>query len=376
MVVLLGLLGGSIAFAQQVADIQKAIQRSGAGWVAGETSMTRLSPAERMKRVGLILPKVTGKERLLAPETKATPPYLDWRKNGGHYVTPARNQGTCTSCWAFATTAALESVTIISSRTPGVDLDLSEQVLLSCSGAGNCESGGSIDTASNYLRSTGLPLESCYPYGGTNGNCGSACANWQASAYKIPSWSWVATTSPTVEGIKNALFTKGPLLTTMAVYDDFYAYVSGIYRYTTGNLAGNHAVLIVGYDDIGQYFIVKNSWGTTWGESGYFKIAYSEMSTVANFGDYTIAYGAPNPACSSFLSQSFTSAGGTGSVSVSFPSKYSWTAESNNSWITISSGSSGAGDGMVVFSVSPPKKRPCQCSPWLSVPWLLMVWFY
>ena len=74
MMVLLGLLGGSVSFAQQVADIQKAIQRSGANWVAGETSMTRLSPAERMKRVGLILPKVTGKEKLLAPETKATRP--------------------------------------------------------------------------------------------------------------------------------------------------------------------------------------------------------------------------------------------------------------------------------------------------------------
>jgi len=261
MVVLLGLLGGSIAFAQQVADIQRAIQRSGAGWVAGETSMTRLSPAERMKRVGLVLPKVTGKEKLLVPETKATPPYLDWRDNGGNYVTPIRNQGGCASCWAFATTAALESVTIISSRTPAVDLDLAEQILLSCSGAGNCESGGSIDTASNYIRSTGLPLESCYPYGGTNGNCGSACANWQASAYKIPSWSWVATTSPTVEAIKNALFTKGPLVSTMVVHDDFYAYTGGIYRYTTGNTAANHAVLIVGYDDIEQYFIVKNSWG-------------------------------------------------------------------------------------------------------------------
>jgi hypothetical protein len=96
----------------------------------------------------------------------------------------------------------------MANHTPGTNLDLSEQVMVSCGGAGSC-SGGSIDTASNFIKSTGLPVESCYPYTGTNGACSNACANWQSSTYRISSWQYVATTQPTVDGIKNALTRAG-----------------------------------------------------------------------------------------------------------------------------------------------------------------------
>ena len=65
----------------------------------------------------------------------ALPSHIDWRDNGGNYVTPIRDQKSCGSCWAFATTAALESATLITLGTPGVDLNLAEQMLVSCSGA-------------------------------------------------------------------------------------------------------------------------------------------------------------------------------------------------------------------------------------------------
>jgi len=61
----------------------------------------------------------------------------------------------------------------------------------------------------------------------------------------------------------------------------------------TGSLSGYHAVLIIGYDDVGQYFVVKNSWGTWWGESGFFKIAYAELNSLTKFGKWTIAYVLP-----------------------------------------------------------------------------------
>ncbi len=148
---------------------------------------------------------------------------------------------------------------------------------------------GYISYASDYIRNTGLPLETCYPYTATDGSCGSACCTYQTSTYQIASWAYVTTTSPTVSAIRDALVSYGPLVTTMDVYEDFYSYSSGVYSYATGAYEGGHAVLIVGYSDAGQYFIVKNSWGAGWGESGYFKIAYSELGTVVSFGDYTIA---------------------------------------------------------------------------------------
>ena len=103
----------------------------------------------------------------------------------------------------------------------------------------------------------------------------------------------------------------------MDVYEDFYSYSSGVYSYTTGAYEGGHAVLIVGYSDAGQYFIVKNSWGAGWGESGYFKIAYSEISSVVEFGYYTIRY--TGSSCSYSItpsSQSLSQPAGSGSVTV------------------------------------------------------------
>jgi C1A family cysteine protease len=285
----------SFAFASQeeIDDINNAIKAKGAQWTAGETSISKLSKEERKMRLGLIKPNAHQSDAAAAPDmfssamTTAAPASFDWKALG--YVTPVRDQGNCGSCWAFATTAALESN--LMSKGMIIDAaDCAEQILVSCSGAGSC-SGGYIDDASDYIRNTGLPPESYYPYTATNGACRNAIFGWQNNTSVITSWHYVGgTTSPTVEQIKNDLVTYGPLVTTMDVYTDFFSYSSGIYKYATGHLEGGHAILIVGYDDVDQYFIVKNSWGSGWGESGYFKIAYSELSSVVYFGDWTIAY--------------------------------------------------------------------------------------
>ena len=348
----------STAFGQRLSEIHMAIEKKGAKWQAGETSMTRLSQEERQKRLGFTPPVLTGNEPRLSMEAApivGAPASLDWRSNGGNFVTPVRDQGGCGSCWAFAATAALESNVLIGNHSPGIDLNLSEQVLVSCGSAGSCN-GGSPAGSAQFFQSTGIPLETCYPYTATNGSCSNACAGWQSSAYRISSWSYVTYNQATVEALKNALYTYGPLSTTFAVYNDFFSYSSGVYHYVTGGLAGYHAVLLVGYDDPGQYFIVKNSWGTWWGESGYFKIAYSELNSVVGFGDYTIALVGTAPTCSYSVSNvtpsSFAAAGGQGSASVTATAGCPWTASSNASWITISSGASGTGNGTVGFSVS------------------------
>jgi C1A family cysteine protease len=353
----------SVALADEVSQVRAAIAEKQAKWQAGETSMTRLSPAERRQRLGLVKTSLAAGAEITVmadPPVVGAPPSLDWRDNGGNFVTPVRNQGACGSCWAFATTAALESSVLRTANTPitpgNPDLNLSEQVLVSCgtsggSDAGGC-SGGVIQYASDYIRDTGLPLETCYPYTATDGSCGSACGTYNTATYRISSWAHVTTTSPTVSAIRDALASYGPLVTTMDVYSDFYSYSSGVYTHTSGTLEGGHAVLIVGYSDAGQYFIVKNSWGAGWGESGYFKIAYSELDTVVDFGDYTLRY--TGSACSYSISPSSQSLGyaaGSGSVSVATQGGCAWTAASNApSWITTSA--SGAGNGTATFTVA------------------------
>jgi hypothetical protein len=168
----------------------------------------------------------------------------------------------------------------------------------------------------------------------------------------------VATTSPTVDGLKNALLTYGPLVTTMNVYSDFYSYAGGVYSYVSGSYQGGHAIEIIGYDDTNRCFIVKNSWGTGWGESGFFRIDYNEVTDrKIQFGYYTIAYtgyAAVQNTCSYSISPTavtVTYSGGYANVSVTSQSGCSWTAVSNAKWITVSSGANGTGNATVRYSV-------------------------
>ena len=341
----------------EIYETNRMIEETGARWIAGETSLSGLSTEEKMRHLGSMPPPVTGDEEILSPyySLGALPSSLDWRSNGGNFVTPIRNQSSCGSCWAFAATAALESAMLIYSNSPGTNLDLSEQVMVSCGASGSNDAGGCgggyVSYASDHIRNTGLPLETCYPYTATDGNCGSACANWQSSAYKIASWSWVATTAPTVDGLKNALSQYGPLVTTLRVYDDFYDYVDGVYSYVSGPYLGGHAVLLVGYNDNEQCFIVKNSWGTWWGEDGYFKIAYSEVNGTTQFGDYTIAYGTAIPPNGETISAPTTLSGttnGTTDVSYSYATggstsssghsvqyRFDWGDGTNSGWLGV-----------------------------------------
>jgi C1A family cysteine protease len=352
---------------EELEGIRHEIKAKGARWHADETSVSVLSAREKKMRLGLKededLAAIVGETSELAPiaTVEGAALILDWRNvEGISYVSPIKNQGACGSCWAFAVTAALESQAMMG--TSGTQVDLSEQILVSCSGAGSC-SGGYSTTASNYIRDVGLPLESCFKYTATNNSCSNACSNWQAYTYKVIGWHR-ATTMPypeRVQDIKNALYTYGPVVASFFVYNDFFYYRSGVYSYTSGSYAGAHAVLIVGYDDTNQAFIVKNSWGTGWGEAGYFMIAYSEVGGTSNFAYSTVAYDGfgdtpppEPPTCTYMLSptgSAFNATGGTGSFTVSTQSGCSWSASKVDDWVTINSGSSGEASGQITYSV-------------------------
>ncbi len=300
-----GLCGGfhlpaSDPLAPEINAILGAVGRGQANWCPRVTSVSRLPAVERAFRLGLNPPSQipsgawSSFVNTLTSVLDGLPPapggVFDWRNhNGLHAVSPIEDQGSCGSCWAFASTAQLESQMLIHGAQSMPDE--SEQVLVSCGGVGNCN-GGTLGLAAAYLQMYGLPPASYFPYTATNNSCSNAHSGWKSQTTKIDAYLPVPTTLgiPNVDAIKSALALYGPLSTSFKVYDDFYNYGSGVYSYTSGNFDGWHAVLIVGYDDPRQAFIVKNSWGASWGENGFFKIAYKEVGGKTDFGFQTMAY--------------------------------------------------------------------------------------
>ncbi|MDM8550703.1 C1 family peptidase [Desulfobacterales bacterium HSG2] len=249
-------------------------------------------PTDGEHATGLIIPDHVRKHWKTHTPTRKyrsrqnLPASKDWSV----YDSPVKNQGYCGSCWAFATVAMMEN--LANQANLSVSKDFAEQVLVSCvyTGRGGC-SGGWYWDALSYIRQNGLPPENCYPYKTSNGNCGSKCTN-PDFLVKIedftPQYGLWGSSGFTVQDLKGAL-QDGPLCVAMYVADDFYSYSGGIYDYTGGNYEWGHAVFLVGYNDSQQYFKVRNSWGTWWGEGGYFRIAYNDVTDNIKFGSYAVA---------------------------------------------------------------------------------------
>ena len=300
---------------EEVSILNGVLQANRATWVARDNPVSQLSLDEKLKHLGSKTPVYNEKEaasHTIKSSAKASatqlPATFDWRNNNGlNYVTAPRDQENCGACWAFASTEALESQVLINyPNVTGLNVFLSPQVLVSSGTSGNCN-GGAIDSAANYIENTGLPPEACFPYTQMNSNESNACPEYTTDVYQIvgntnttSAWVWVSNPTTNINNtgnayatpdqLKSAIYTYGPIVVTMRVYYDFFSYGSGVYQYTWGGYVGNHAILAVGWDDTNQCFIVKNSWAASWGENGYFRIAYSEVSTVTQFGENAIAY--------------------------------------------------------------------------------------
>lgn len=216
------------------------------------------------------------------------PAYLDWRDNGGNWVSGVRDQGTCGSCWDFATIGMLESAAMIYRQQPDSDFDFSEQYVLSCIDGANSCNGGYANQACDFLVETGTPWDECLDYHASDAvPCDDACPDVQDQLHRLFQWWWVTTNVYDVEPIKEAL-QYGPVLTWMRVHDDFHEIRHDeIYTgYGSAYTDENHFVLIVGYDDANECWLVKNSYGPGWSGDGYFRIAYDNGCW---FGLYTIA---------------------------------------------------------------------------------------
>lgn len=221
---------------------------------------------------------------------RSLPSRFDWRTLDG--VTDVRNQGGCGSCWAFGALAAVESAIKLNA---GWDVDLSEQWLVDCTNAGDC-GGGWHTSAMSYMQCVGGSTDPCgdrgavreadCPYQAVDGTCYCPYVH----PYCINSYNYAGSA---VADIKQAVYTQGVVATCVRVNSAFQAYTGGVFNgCETGSI--NHVVGIVGWDDslgTNGCWIIKNSWGTSWGVDGYMYIEYGCSSI--GYSSYYATYTAP-----------------------------------------------------------------------------------
>jgi cathepsin B len=198
-------------------------------------------------------------------------------------VHPIRDQQHCGSCWAFAASEVLSDRFCIASDKQ-IDIVLSPQYLVSCNNVLNHGCNGGVPLFSWWFMSkTGLVSDDCLPYQSGSGTNPVACNTFKQCAdgktlkyYKSKKGTTTILQNPT--SIQTNILAYGPVEAAFSVYEDFTHYKGGIYKHTSGSLLGGHAVKIVGWgkENGENYWIVANSWNTTWGEKGFFRIAFGE----------------------------------------------------------------------------------------------------
>lgn len=271
-------------------------------WRARENPITQMSAADQQMLLGFTpgpddmseqdvvaaieaAPAITA-DMALAEGGIAAPTAYDLRNvNGNDYTTAVRNQLACGSCVAFGTVAVMETTYQWKNRRPNSGIDLSEAHMFFCHGADdgrNCNNGWWPNKAFDYAKDKGVATEDKFPYVSGQQSCNVA-AGWQNSKATLTGYTKMGSRAE----MKDWLSKKGSLTGCFAVYSDFFGYSTGVYRKSAdAEFRGGHCVEIIGYDDSIAAWICKNSWGTAWGDSGYFKIGYGQCQIESWSGPY------------------------------------------------------------------------------------------
>ena len=200
------------------------------------------------------------------------PEKFDWRDyQGSNWLNPVRNQGRCGSCWIFSAVGATEGTYNVENNLPAANEDLSEQDIISCGSGEGCR-GGFPHIALDYIQTSGMCDEACFPYQDqdtgiavkTRVPCDSKCIDFNSREWTINSFQFVSG----MENIKKALICQGPL--------------------SVGSNNWRHAIVLVAYDDDGEVWTIRNSWGIGWGNGGYGDIPYTghQYSDISEYVYY------------------------------------------------------------------------------------------
>jgi len=282
--------------ALKMPQIIRTVNQIGAGWKAGHNHfMNEFQNLHEVRQLmGALkddpnpLPFASLEERGI-PSHVDIPPNFDSRNTWPGCIGEVMNQGKCGSCWAFGCSESLSDRFCIHSNKT-IIVTLAPLDLVTCDTANMGCQGGFPGSAWDYAKSNGLVTNPCYPYNHSIPTCppqDQPCLKFVPTPKCKPkcldSEQWnqskhFANTAyginQNVDDIATEILSNGPVEATFDVYEDFLSYKSGVYKHTTGQFLGGHAVKMIGWGVLNgtDYWLCENSWTSSWGDDGYFMI--------------------------------------------------------------------------------------------------------